>query len=166
MKCWFCSVRDPIESDSYEFDMYGKVDARGTDSDQDIAYNVRHIVIPRCADCRGKHGTAKAARVFAIVFLAALLGGLLSMLFEWVSPLIAGLWAGLAAGLLIAMLLAAALVQKGIKSLKSGKKSFPKVEELVKECYRFGVRPKLPVKSDPPCSSDEKEKGETIEGGS
>jgi hypothetical protein len=91
------------------------------------------------------------------VFLAALLGGLLSMLFEWVSPLIAGLWAGLAAGLLTAMLLSTALVQKGIKSLKSGKKSYPEVEELIKECYRFGVRPKLPVKSDPLCEGELKD---------
>jgi hypothetical protein len=142
MTCWFCAVRESEEKHIYGIDMYGQVGVQGNAADTNVAYNVRHIDVPRCADCHSKHRTAKAARIMSVVFLVILAGGALSAAFQWVPDLIAGLWCGLAAGLLIACLISPALVQKGIKSLRKSRRAFPEVAELLQRQYRFGLRPK------------------------
>lgn len=142
MTCWFCSVREADPKHIHGIDMYGEVGVQNNEAQTSVAYNVKHIDVPRCADCRGKHGIAKAARFMSLVFLVALAGGALSAAFSWVDELIAGLWSGLAAGLLIACLLSSALVQKGIKPERKSCSKYPEVVELLKKQYRFGLRPK------------------------
>lgn len=142
MTCWFCSVRDADAKHTYGIDMYGEVGVKNNEAQTSVAYNVKHVDVPRCADCRGKHRIAKAARFMSLVFLVILLGGVLSAAFKWVPDMIAGLWCGFAAGLLIACLLSSALVQKGIKSVSKSRSKYPEVVELLKKQYRFGLRPK------------------------
>jgi hypothetical protein len=158
MKCWFCSVRDAEPEDAFELDMYGEIDAKSTEAKTNVAYSVRHVIVPRCPDCKSKHWIAKVASWFAALFLVGLLAALLSMLFAWVGPLAAGLWCGLAAGLIIAALLSGAFVQKGIRRERASKSGYPEIKELLNECYRFGKRPSQVIpKSDPPCEHRNKE---------
>lgn len=156
MKCWFCSVRDAEPGDAYELDMFGEVNAKSTESKTDVAYSVRHIVIPRCPNCHSKHRIAKGASWFAAVLLAGLIAAILALLFNWVGPLAAGLWSGIAAGLLVAALLSGVFVQKGIHTVRAGRLKYPEIKELLNECYRFGTRPNQALpKSDPPCERAE-----------
>ncbi len=142
MVCWYCSVRTAEAKHSYAFDMYGGLGVHNSETETNVAYNVRHIEIPRCADCRAKHGTAKAAMFMSVVFLAVLLGGALSAVFGWVPQFIAGAWCGLAAGLVIASLLSAVLVQKGICTVRASRGKYPEANDLLKKGYRYGTRPK------------------------
>lgn len=158
MNCWFCSVREADARHVYGLDMHGDVDAQNTETATNIAYSVRHIDIPRCADCHSKHRIAKAAFVFSFVFLALLLAAVVFAVFGWAAPLIVGAWGGLSAGLVIAMLLCASVVQKGIHTLRSSKREYPLVKEMLDKCYRFGLRPKAVLpKSDLPCKQGEDE---------
>lgn len=142
MTCWFCSVREAEPKHIHGIDMYGQVGVQGSDSDTNIAYNVRHTDVPRCADCHSKHRIAKIARVMSVVFLVILAGGALSAAFSWVPDIIAGLWCGFAAGLIIACLLSSSLVQKGIKPVRRSCSEYPEVVDLLNKQYSFGLRPK------------------------
>jgi hypothetical protein len=142
MACWFCSVRIPEANHVLELDMYGDVDALKTPAQTTVAYNVRHIDIPRCADCHKRHSMARNVRFLAALLAITLIGAALSIAFSWVPPLYAGLWAGLSAGLMAGALVSGALVQKGIYSVGKSRAQYPEVKELLGKNYRFGLRPK------------------------
>ncbi len=151
MTCWFCSVREADPKHTHGIDMYGEVGVKNDEAQTNVAYNVKHIDVPRCADCHGKHRIAKIARFMSLVFLALLAIGALSAAFEWTTGFIAGLWCGLAAGLLVACLLSSALVQKGIKSEGKSRSRYPEVLDMLKKQYHFGLRPKEEMpKPQPP----------------
>jgi len=159
MNCWFCSVREAEAQHRVGMDMHGEVDAQNMQSQTKVAYSVRHIEIPRCADCHSRHRLAKFAQFMGAVFAVVLLAGVIVALFNLLAPYIAGLWAGLALGLVIASLAAGSVAHKGIYSLRDSRAKFPAVKELLNKCYRFGARPRALIpKSDPPCNrSDNKE---------
>lgn len=142
MVCWYCLVRESEAKHAYAFDMYGDLGVQSSEAQTNVAYNVRHIEVPRCADCRGKHKTAKALLVSSAIFAAALLVGAAFALFHWAPDLIAGLWCGLAAGLVIASLLSAVLVQKGIHTERKSRGKYPEASDLLKKGYRLGTQPK------------------------
>jgi len=158
MNCWFCSVRASEEGHVYEVDMHGEVDAQNVQSQTNIAYSVRHIKIPRCADCHSRHHLAGFAKFMAAVCAALVLAGVVFALFGWAAPFVTGAWTGLALGLVVAFLMAIVIAQKGIHSLRNSRSLYPEVKELLDRCYRFGLRPKaiLP-KSDPPCDQGQNE---------
>lgn len=147
MVCWYCLVRESEAKHAYSFDMYGGVGVQSSEVQTNVAYNVRHIEVPRCADCRGKHKTAKVLFVSAVVFAATLLVGAAFAAFRWAPDLIAGLWCGFSAGLVIACLLSAALVQKGIHTVKKSRSKFPEASDLLKKGYRHGTQPKAGVQN-------------------
>ena len=142
MICWYCSVREAEEKHAYSFDMYGDVDAQKMETQTDVAYKVRHIAVPRCADCHGKHRLAAMAMFGAVVLAILAIAAALNSIFNWTGPWVAGLWLGLSAGLLFGALLAIRLVQLGICSRVRSRTKYAEVQELLKLNYRFGVRPK------------------------
>lgn len=154
MTCWFCSVREADPKHIHGIDMYGEVGVQNNEAQTNVAYNVKHIDVPRCADCHSKHRISRIARFMSLVFLVILLGGALSAAFKWVADvLIAGIWCGLSAGLIIACLLSSAFVQKGIKPVRKSCSKYPEVVEMLKRQYHFGLRPKEEMpKVQPPAA--------------
>ena len=153
MICWFCSLREAQERHTYGIDMYGEVDARKTAALTDVAYRVRHVEVPRCADCHRRHNHARNATILGVVFIIVAIGAILSIVFSWTTPLVSGLWLGLSVGLALASVLAARLIQRGIHPLRKSHSKHPEVQELLKQCYRFGQRPKAGIpKSSKPCN--------------
>ncbi len=153
MTCWFCSAREGDPKHILGIDMYGEVGVQNNEAQTNVAYNVKHIDVPRCADCHSKHKIAKIARFMSLVLLVLLLAGALTAAFKWVPDLAAGLWLGLAAGLLVACLLSSALVQKGIKSEGKSRSRYPEVLDMLKKQYHFGLRPKEQMpKVQPPAA--------------
>jgi hypothetical protein len=156
MSCWFCSVREAQADHDLAFEMYGDVDAQKTQSQTRVAYNVRHIEIPRCADCHGRHILALYALIGAAALLvsalAALLVGLYGTLVAWAW----GLWLGLSFGLMIGLLGCRFFLLKGIHSVHQARTVYPEVKELLEKCYRYGRRPKgqLPA-GDQACEQPE-----------
>lgn len=142
MACWFCTVRAAEANHVLETDMYGDVDAVQAYAQTKVAYNVRHIGIPRCGDCHRRHRLALSAKIFTVVMALLLIAGALAIVFEWVPPLYAGLWAGLAAGLMVGALITAVLVQTGIFTERKSRKQYPEIKELLDKGYRFGLHPK------------------------
>jgi uncharacterized membrane protein SpoIIM required for sporulation len=108
----------------------------------DVAYKVRHVYVPRCADCHSKHRLAMLALFSAAVMAVVAIGAALNSIFSWTSPWLAGLMLGLSAGLLVALLLFNKAVQKGICSVARSRAKFPEVQELLKLNYQFGAQPK------------------------
>lgn len=154
MICWFCSLREASDKNTYGIDMYGEVDARKSAAATDVAYRVRHVEVPRCADCARRHSLARQATILSAIFAVVAIAALLSIIFQWTSSLVSGIWLGLAIGLALAALLAARLVQRGIHPLRKSHSKYPEVQELLKQCYRFGQRPKADIpKSDKPCDN-------------
>ncbi len=156
MKCWYCSVRDSDEGHSYAFDMHGNVAAEGSGAQTDVTYNVRHVSIPRCADCHARHKLSRLFTLLAGCFALLALIALLLLLLTSIDALLPGVLLGLFAGLAVGALMSGHAVLKGIATVQKSRKTYPEVAQLLKECYRFGSRPKekMPV-SDAPCGSDE-----------
>ena len=152
MKCWFCSVREKEDDHASKVEMYGDVDTKKTPSQTQVAYSVRHIEVPRCADCHSRHVIAFYALAAALIMAAILIAAVLAAVFSWVPQWVWGLWAGLAGGLLLGSLLIRFLILKGIRSIRQARAVFPEIKDLLDKCYRFGFRPKgqLP-ESDKPC---------------
>ena len=150
MVCWYCLVRESEAKHAYAFDMYGGVGVQSIEAQTNVAYNVRHIEVPRCADCRGKHKAAKALRVLSAVLAVALAAGVAFAAFEWTKALIAGAWCGLAAGLVIACLLSAAYAQKGINTVRKSKRKYPEASDLLKKGYKYGACPKASAQNMQP----------------
>lgn len=142
MICWYCSVREAEDKHGFSFSMYGDVDAQEAEAQTDIAYRVRHVVVPRCADCHGRHRLAALALLGAAVLAILAIAASLNSGFGWTTDWFAGLWLGLSAGLLFGALLANRLVQTGIASLARSRTRYTQVQELRKMNYRFGTRPK------------------------
>ena len=154
MRCWFCDVRDAETEHVYQVEMYGDVDTRKTPSQTQVAYNVRHVEVPRCADCHSRHVIAFYALVISLIMVIALAFAILAAVLSWTSQWIWGLWAGLAAGLLLGTLLIRFLILKGIRSIHQARITHPEIKDLLEKCYRFGRRPKgSPPKSDKPCDA-------------
>lgn len=142
MICWYCSVREADEKHTCTFDLHGDLDAQKMPVQTDVAYKVRHVHIPRCADCHGKHRLAKLALFGAAVMAALAILAALNSIFVWTTPWLAGLLLGIAAGLLVALLLISQTVQKGICSVARSRSKYPEVQELIKLNYQFGARPR------------------------
>lgn len=152
MQCWFCSVRDADEAHALHLEMYGDVDAKKTSSETKIAYNVRHIDVPRCADCHSRHVIAFYALILAGAMALGLVAAILVAVFADLAGWVWGLWAGLAAGLLLGALAIRFLILKGINSVHQARTQYPDIVALLEKCYRFGRRPKGPIpESDQPC---------------
>jgi len=141
MICWYCSVREADEKHTCSFDLYGDLDAQKMPVQTDVAYKVRHVLVPRCADCHSKHRLARLAVVAAAVMAVLVIAAALNSIFIWTSPWLAGLLLGLTAGLLIALLLISQAVQKGICSVARSRAKYPEIQELRKLNYQFGARP-------------------------
>ncbi len=142
MNCWFCSVREAYADNTWSTEMYGDVDAKKTSSQTQVIYNVRHIDVPRCADCHSRHVIALYAAVMALVMTVALIVAVLFAVYGWSVQWIWGLWAGLAFGLLLGALAIRFLILKGIYSIKQAKSAYPEIKDLLDKSYRFGRRPK------------------------
>lgn len=142
MICWYCSVREAEEKHTCSFEMIGDVDAQKANAQTAVAYRVRHVEIPRCADCHSKHRLASQTRFFTVIVAVLVLLAALNSIFNWTGPLFGGFWLGLGAGLLILGLIAGPLAQKGIYSAAKGRSKYPEVQELLKQQYKFGTRPK------------------------
>jgi hypothetical protein len=142
MFCWYCSVREAEAKHTYSFDMYGDVDAQKADMQTAVAYRVRHIEIPRCADCRSRHRLVSQLRFFTFVLAVLVILAAINTFFNWTGLLIGGLLLGFSAGLLASLLFAGPLVQKGIHSVAKGRSKYPEVQELLNQQYKFGARPK------------------------
>lgn len=153
MNCWFCSVREANAENTWSTEMYGDVDAKKSSSQTQIMYNVRHIEVPRCADCHSRHVIALYAAVLTLVMAVALVVAILFAVYGWSAQWIWGLWAGLAFGLLLGSLAIRFLILKGIFSIRQAKAAYPEIKEMLEKCYRFGHRPRghLP-ESDKPCA--------------
>ena len=161
MNCWFCSVREAAAEHVWSTEMYGDVDTKKTDEQTQVVYNVRHIEVPRCADCHSRHSLALAALVAGFVFLAILAAAVIVAAFTDLPQWIWGLGAGLALGLILGMLAVRFVSLKGIYSIREARREYPQIKESLANCYRFGFRPKghLP-KGDGDCQ-DEPEQKET-----
>ncbi|MBP8988651.1 MAG: hypothetical protein KBG64_00345 [Clostridia bacterium] len=142
MNCWFCSVREADQAHTFYVEMYGDVDTKEMPSQTQIAYSVRHIDVPRCAECHSRHSIARFAAIVAWIMLfseiAAILFAVMGEIPDWAW----GIWAGLSAGLLIGALASRFLVLKGSKTIHRAKTSFPEIKELLEKGYRFGRHPK------------------------
>ena len=155
MACWYCSVREDDEAYTYKLKMFGGVVAQDSTSHTNIAYDVRHIEIPRCKDCSKRHRVAKFAKIFSVVFAAVTLCAAITLLFNWENPVAYAIILGFAAGLILTGLVASIMVQKGIKTIRTSRLKYPEIIELQKKCYRFGARPKSTVpESDEPCDTN------------
>ena len=55
MACWYCSVRPAEANHMLETNLNGDVDALKSYDQTKVAYNVRHVGIPRCGDCHRRH---------------------------------------------------------------------------------------------------------------
>ncbi len=154
MSCWFCLVREAEADHVLALELYGDVDSRKTGSETKVAYNVRQIEVPRCADCHSRHIIALYAAVGAVLMGIACLVSVLFAVYGWAAAWIWALWLGLTLGLTLGALVARSLSLKGILSVQEARKIYPEVKDLLEKGYRFGRRPKghLP-ESDP--SSDQ-----------
>ncbi|MBP7402345.1 MAG: hypothetical protein KBA30_06990 [Clostridia bacterium] len=142
MACWFCSIRAAEANHMLETDLYGDVDALKSYDQTKVAYNVRHIGIPRCGDCHARHRVAKAARLFAVLAALSLIAAAVAIGLGWFAELYMGLWAGLSVGLMVGGMIAARVVQKGIHTERKSLKFYPEIMELKEKGYRFGLQPR------------------------
>ena len=156
MNCWFCSVREAEADHTLLIEMYGDVDTKKTPSQTRVAYNVRHIDVPRCADCHSRHVIALYATILAVIMTVALVVAVLFAFYAWLPQWAWGLWAGLAFGLVLGSLAIRFLILKGIFSIRQAKADYPDIKELLEKGYRFGRRPRgqLP-ESDQPREDEE-----------
>jgi len=156
MSCWFCSIRDETAEHELAVDLYGEVAAQETKEQTKVAYKVRHVRIPRCADCHSRHNIVRYIDLFSIFLGAVFLLSILFAVFGWIAQWIWALWMGLSFGLLLGSLAAHVLILRGTHSVYRAKTTFPEIKELLEKCYRFGCRPKGQViESDPACHSAE-----------
>lgn len=154
MKCWYCSVREASEDRAYAFDMHGNVAAESKDSQTNVAYNVKHIVIPRCEDCHSKHRLATLFKYLCAVFAVIAVATFLLLLFSGMNRTLLGILLGLFLGLSIAAITSCFIIQKGISTVAYSRKKHPDVIELLNQCYRYGSRPKEQLPStDLPCDN-------------
>jgi hypothetical protein len=142
MICWYCSIREADEKHTFAFDMFGDLDAQEMPVQTDVAYKVRHVRVPRCADCHNRHRLAWLSLLFAAGMAVLAFVASLNSIFSWTSPWLAGLLLGLSTGLLFAALLYSRAVQSGIYSVARSRTKYPEVQELFKLNYQFGARPK------------------------
>lgn len=158
MICWFCSLREAQVKHTYGIDMYGEVDAKTTSALTDIAYRVRHVEVPRCANCHRRHRQARFASDLSVLFFIVAVAAAPAIILKWTPPLISGIWLGLAVGLVLTALVSVKLILKGIHSLRKSHAKYPEIQELLKQGYRFGQRPKAGIpKSDPSRKASEEE---------
>ena len=147
MKCWFCTIRDAISKHALPFEMYGDVDAQKTPSETKVKYNVRHVEIPRCADCHSRHRHAMAALIAAVVLFLSVAAAVILAVLNTAPEWLWGLWAGASAGLLIGVVLTRQATLRGTLSTYFARKNYPEVKELSEKGYRFGRRPKATMAS-------------------
>ena len=142
MKCWFCSIREADEKHVLALEMYGDVDAKKTESETKVAYNLRHIEVPRCFDCHSRHVRSFTAVIAALILVLSVAAATLAAVYVWLADWAWALWLGLSLGLLVAALLVRFFALLGIKSIKQAKTVYPEVKELLDKGYKFGRRPK------------------------
>ncbi len=142
MACWYCSVRPAEANHMLETNLNGDVDALKSYDQTKVAYNVRHVGIPRCGDCHRRHRLAKGARGFAALAGISLILSAIAVVLHWLDPLYTGIWVGLSAGLMLGGLAAGHLVQTGIHTERKSLRQYPEIKELRDKGYRFGIRPR------------------------
>ena len=147
MTCWFCKVRDAAEKHDLPFEMFGDIDTRSTASETKVAYNVRHVEVPRCADCHSRHRDSVLSMIAAGVFLLSLITAVIFALYVVSAEWIWAVWLGLSAGLLIGALAVNLALLRGTLSTYKARKNYPEVKELRDNGYKFGRRPKDSLKS-------------------
>lgn len=142
MKCWFCTIRDAVSKHALTYQMYGDVDTQKTDSETKVAYNVRQIEIPRCADCHSRHQHAFTTLIMVAALLVSLIAAILAGVFELTAEWIWALWAGLSGGMLIGAAITYLTLLRGTLSQFYARKNYPELKDLCEKGYRFGHRPK------------------------
>ena len=142
MACWYCSVRPAEANHMLETNLNGDVDALKSYDQTKVAYNVRHVGIPRCGDCHRRHRLAKGARGFAALAGISLILAAIALVLKWLDPLYTGIWAELSAGLMPGGLAGGYLVQIGIHTERKSLRQYPEIKELRDKGYRFGIRPR------------------------
>lgn len=158
MKCWFCSIREAEVKNVLDLEMYGDVDATKVESETKVAYNVRHIAVPRCADCHSRHIRSLTSIIMTVVLALSAAAAALSAAYGWLDGWVWGLWLGLSLGLAAAGLLVHYFALKGIKSIRQAKTVFPEVKDLLEKCYKFGRRPRnLKTENDQSCAENEQQ---------
>ena len=152
MACWYCSVRPAEANHMLETNLNGDVDALKSYDQTKVAYNVRHVGIPRCGDCHRRHRLAKGIRGFAAIAGVSLILSAVAVVFHWLDPLYTGIWVGLSAGLMIGGLVAGNLVQTGIHTERKSLHQYPEIKDLRDKGYRFGIRPRQAKPTSQPAS--------------
>ncbi len=160
MSCWFCQVREAEDLHAFKVEMYGDVDTRQSASQTQVAYNVRHLSVPRCGDCAGRHRIAGLSAVMSLLFAVLLLAAVLSAVFQWVSPWIWGLVAGSSFAFTLSWLGIRSVAHRNILTIRNAKADYPEIRTLLDNGYRFGRRPK----GTPPVSSRTEEEPDASAG--
>ncbi len=142
MACWYCSVRPAEANHMLETNLFGDVDALKSYDQTKVAYNVRHIGIPRCGDCRRRHRLAKGAYFLAGIAGVSLVAAAAAVGFSWLAPLYSGLWAGLSLGWMLGAWMAGRMAQSGIHTVRASLRHYPEIKDLRDKGYRFGLRPR------------------------
>lgn len=156
MTCWFCKIRDAAERHALPYEMFGDIDTRSTPSETKVAYNVRHVEVPRCNDCHSRHSHAMLSLIIGGIFLLALIAAVLFALYVESAEWIWAVWLGLSLGLLIGAIAVRFALLRGTLSVYQARKNYPEVKDLREKGYKFGRRPK-----DSLASADDKDEDES-----
>ena len=142
MNCWFCEIRSAENRHSKSYVMNGDIDTQKSSSETKVAYNVRHIDIPRCEDCHIRHQYSLFCLAGALVLFLSALAATLFAVYGNLSGWIWALWLGFSIGLLLGTLIVRIAILRGVKTIWQARTLYPEVAELSAKGYRFGHRPK------------------------
>jgi hypothetical protein len=167
MTCWFCGNAEAQENKAVRLELYGEVEAsEAADNKKRIAYSTQVFDVPRCAECKKKHGGARLFLGLAAAMAVLIAAAVVSALFN-IPGWLWGLALGLGVGFGVMFLVVRSMSQKGIKKESDAKKDYPEIVDLLCKGYKFGKRPSyeeitkpgagtaLEVKkSEPPADTD------------
>lgn len=142
MNCWFCDIRTAENRHNKSYVMYGDIDTQKSPSETKVAYNVRHVDIPRCEDCHIRHQYSLICLAAALLLLLSAVAAVLFAVYGSLNGWIWALWLGLSAGLLLGALVVRMALLRGVKTIWQARTGYPEVAELSGKGYRFGHRPK------------------------
>ena len=160
MTCWFCGVAEAHSNKAVRLHMYGEIQSFDEPVNKKfVEYTTQIIDVPRCADCKKKHGIARFRSILAGLMVAAMLASGLCALTsvpDWI-------WAfalGLSIGFFVLFLSLRSIALKGIKKESAAKKVYPEVVDLLDKKCKFGKRPSYGESIKPNGSVKEKQKKE------
>lgn len=142
MLCWFCSIREAESKHALDFKMHSVLNAKKDELETKVAYNVKQIIIPRCADCHSRHIRVRFTSIYSFFVTIVLLAAVLASLTGWTAAWLWGVGLGLATGLLAGLLAIRYYALKGIRSVRNAKTDFPEAKTLLESGYKVGWRPK------------------------